>query len=95
MLILLPRFSDDDMNNYAYLIAFLVLGIALLVAIYVVESRRAMRTGKKRPIISYLLIWPLIFDADRSKRNGSFLTIREWFGLIAVGLIIACAIAFS
>jgi drug/metabolite transporter (DMT)-like permease len=83
------------MSNYAYLIAILVLGISLLAGLYFIESRRAVRTGEKRAVISYLLLWPLIFDADTSKRNGQVLTNREWLGLIVVGLIIVCAIAFS
>jgi Tfp pilus assembly protein PilV len=83
------------MNNYAYLIAIFVLGIGILAALFLFESRRAVREGEKRSMISYLLVWPLIFDASRSKRNGQLLTNREWLGLIVVVLIIACAIYFS
>ena len=42
--------------------------------------------------LSYLLLWPLIFDADKGKREGRFLTTREWIGWGLVVLIAVLAV---
>jgi hypothetical protein len=75
------------MEQYAYLIAGVGLGVVALVAVYVYQRHRA-RTEAGHSWLSYLLLWPLILDVDKSKRNGQILTRREWLGWGLVLLII-------
>jgi hypothetical protein len=82
-------------GQYAYLIAAVGLGVAVLVLVYLVQLRRGTTSDTKHSWMSYLLVWPLILDADRGKREGRFLTKREWIGWAIVGLIVIGAIIFT
>jgi hypothetical protein len=82
------------MERYAYLIAAVGLGIVGLGVVYLYQRHRS-QAGAKQTWLSYLLIWPLILDADKSKRDGRFLTKREWLGWGLVLLLIALAILFT
>ena len=79
------------MEGYAYLIAAIVLGVAALTAIYLYQRRRS-QAGTGHSWLSYVLIWPLVLDADKSKRDGRFLTKREWLGWGIVVLLVVLAI---
>jgi hypothetical protein len=41
------------------------------------ESQHARRATHKRPWFHYVLLWPIILDADKAKRYGRLLTARE------------------
>jgi hypothetical protein len=82
------------MSDYAYLLA-VALGVAALVAVYVFQVRRGATGETKHSWISYLLIWPLILDSDKSKREGKVLNGREWFGWGLVVLVAVIAIIFT
>jgi hypothetical protein len=41
------------------------------------------------------LLWPLLLDADKDRREGRFFTKREWFGWGLVVSIIVLAIIFT
>ncbi len=77
------------MEGYAYLVAAIVLGVAVLTAIYLYQRRRS-QAGHSW--LSYVLIWPLVLDAAKSKRDGRFLTKREWLGWGIVVLLVVLAI---
>jgi hypothetical protein len=82
------------MDKYIYLIAVIGLCVVFFVAIYIFQRRRsATRAGHSW--VSYLLLWPLILEADKDKREGRFFTKREWFGWGLVVLIIVLAIIFT
>lgn len=67
------------MRDYDYLILGIPLIIAIFISLYLFHPKS--RIGKpKRPFLSYMFIWPLIFEVDQDKRNGRFLTKREWMG---------------
>jgi hypothetical protein len=83
------------MNRYAYLAAVLALGIVGLVVVYAVQARGTRRDSEKRPWHHYLLLWPIVLDADKQRRNGRFLTAREWIGWTIVGLVIVLAVIFT
>ena len=55
------------MAEHGYLIGGVILGALGLVAIFVAQ-RRASKTVTRRSWMSYLLVWPLILDADKEKR---------------------------
>lgn len=82
------------MGEYTYLIAGMCLGAAFFVGLYIFQRRRS---GKevRHSWVSYLLVWPLILDADKGRRDGRFLTKREWIGWGIVGLIIVLAVVFT
>ena len=82
------------MEKYAYLIAAVVLAIVSGMASYLYQTRRA-KDAQQRSWIDYLLLWPLILDANKNEREGKFFTKRECFGWAAVALIIICAIIFT
>jgi hypothetical protein len=82
------------MERYAYLIAAVGLGILYLGAIYLYQRRRS-QAGTGHSWLSYVLVWPLILDADRAKREGRFLTKREWLGWGLVVLIVIVAIVLT
>jgi hypothetical protein len=82
------------MNQYTYLIAVLALGLVGGILIYLAQTRGARPDGQKRPWLHYLL-WPIVLDADKEKRNGRFLTTREWLGWAVVGLVIVLAVVFT
>ena len=83
------------MAEYAYLIVGVVAGVGALVLVYVVQARRNAAGNPKHSWISYLLLWPLLLDADQSKRGGRVLTRREWLGWGLVILVMALAIVFA
>jgi len=82
------------MREYAYSIAGVALGVIFLIAMYL-HHRHRSRTESGRSWMSYLLLWPLILDADKDKRGGRFLTKREWLGWGLVILIAVLAIVFT
>lgn len=82
------------MGDYKYLIAGIGLGVAFLAGIYFYQRRQSGKDGG-HPWASYLLLWPLILDADKGKRDGRFLTKREWIGWGLVGLLVVLAIIFT
>jgi hypothetical protein len=81
------------MGDYAYIIAGIGLGIAGLSAVYLYQRRRS-QGASENTWLSYLLIWPLVLNADKDKREGQFLTKREWLGWGIVALVIVFAIVF-
>ena len=83
------------MSDYAYLMLGVGLGLAALVAVYIVQRRRVTAGETKHSWVSYLLVWPLILDTDRSKRDGKVLTGREWVGWGIVLLVAMLAIIFT
>ena len=82
------------MEKYAYLVAAVILAMAGGVALYLFQTRRA-KHAQQRSWLDYLLLWPLILDANKNERDGKFLTKREWFGWAAVAFIVICAIIFT
>jgi hypothetical protein len=87
--------GDTPMSDYAYLLIAVGLGLAALVAVYLVQRRRVAAGDSKHSWVSYLLVWPLILHADQSKRDGKILTGREWVGWGIVLLVAVLAISFT
>jgi len=83
------------MGQYAYLVMAIGISAFVLVVLYLAKSRYPSKSSRVRSWSSYLLLWPLIFDADVSKRQGRFLTTREWLGWAVVAGIILFGIIFS
>jgi hypothetical protein len=82
------------MESYVWLIVVAGLGVLGLVVIYLYQRHRS-EAGTKHTWLSYVLLWPLVLDADKDKREGRFFTTREWIGWGVVLLLIALAIAFT
>lgn len=59
------------------------------------SQHRRPGAGQKRPWFHFLLLWPIILDADKGKRNGRFLTHREWFGWGIVVVVVVLALVFT
>ena len=59
------------------------------------SSRQARRNKAGRTWLHYLLVWPIVLEADKDKRNGRQLTPREWLGWGLVALLILLAITFT
>ncbi|RDD80058.1 hypothetical protein DVJ77_19495 [Dyella tabacisoli] len=81
------------MHEHAYLVGGIVLSVVALVAVYLIQTRHR-QAGSKRFLASYFLLWSLIFDADKTRRDGHFLSSREWIGwvvaiLIVVGILVS------
>lgn len=83
------------MAEYAYLVAGALIGVVALAVVFIVQARRNNDAEVKRAWWSYVLLWPLLLDADQGKREGKFLTSREWLGWGVVLLIVVLAIAFT
>jgi len=73
----------------------LVLGVLLSVTDAIGNRRRTDGSVHKRSWVDYLMLWPLLLDANKNERDGRFLTKREWFGWSVVALLIICAIIFT
>jgi len=82
------------MAQYGYLIAGIGLGGAFLVLVYLYQRRRS-QTDSGHSWLSYVLLWPLILDADKARREGRFLTKREWLGWGVVLLLTILFIVFN
>jgi hypothetical protein len=78
----------SDMSHW-YFVVGILFAVGTFALVYVIQSRRRSGEGQKHSWVSYLVLWPLILDADRSKRGGKFFTRREWVGWAIVGLLIA------
>ena len=83
------------MSDYAYFFIAVGLGLAALVAVYLVQRRRVAAGDSKNSWVSYLLVWPLVLDVDQSKRQGKVLTGREWLGWGIVLVVAVLAIIFT
>jgi hypothetical protein len=81
------------MERYIYLLAAICAGVAVVTVILVYQKHR-IKTDAGRSWIDYLLLWPLVLDADKEKRQGRLLTTREWFGWGVVILVMILAIIF-
>jgi hypothetical protein len=82
------------MGAYAYLIGGIALAIVSVVALYLYRRRRS-QDGSGGTWLSYVLLWPLVVDADKSKRAGRFLTKRECVGWGVVLVLIVLAVLLS
>lgn len=82
------------MGEYTYLIAGVALGIVFLLTSYFYQRHR-VRTNAGHSWLSYLLLWPLILDLDKSKREGHALTKREWLGWGFVLLFLFAVFVFK
>ena len=82
------------MTGYTIQIAMLVLLGVLALSIYFIQSRHGAVVKQKHRWVSYLLLWPLILDANKEKRGGKAFTTREWLGLALIALFIACGVVF-
>ena len=80
--------------SYAYLIASVGIGLIFFLIVFLYQRRRS-QTGSGHSWLSYVLLWPLIFDADKAKRGDRFMTKREWFGWGIVVLIGVLAAIFT
>jgi hypothetical protein len=78
--------------SHWYFIVGILLAVGFFAVVYMIQSRRRSNGGQKHSWVSYLVLWPLILDADKPKRGERFLTRREWFGWAIVGLLIAAGI---
>ena len=83
------------MSDYAYLLLAAGLGFGALVVVYFVQRRRIAAGESKHSWVSYLLVWPLILDVDRTKRDGKVLIVREWIGWGILILVALLAIIFT
>jgi hypothetical protein len=77
------------MSGYWHIVVAILLAAWAFATVYVIQSRRRSNKDQGHSWVSYVLVWPLILDADKSKRGERFLTQREWFGWAIVGLLIA------
>jgi hypothetical protein len=82
------------MDEYIYLIAGICLGVAFFVGLYIFQRRRSEKQ-MGHSWISYLLVWPVILDADKGRRDGRFLTKRDGIGWGIVALIVVLAVVFT
>ena len=83
------------MEQYGFLVVALGIGVLSLAIIYFSRSRYPSKPGERRSWLSYFFLWPLVLDADASKRKGRLFTTREWVGWAVVALIIFCGILFG
>jgi len=83
------------MAEYAYMAIAIGLGVAFFVLMYIVQTRRNAAGASKQSWLSFWLVWPVILDVDQGKRDGRFLTGREWLGWGLVILIAILAIVFT
>ena len=80
--------------KYAYMVGLLVIVFAVLLGTYFLQSRQGVGFKQKHRWVSYLLVWPLILDANKKARGGSVFTGREWLGWVAVAALIAVGVLF-
>ena len=77
----------------------LLFGACGLVAAYLRSSRRARHPDKKRSLIDYLLVWPLLLSNDKKSTDiaegapGLF-TSRAAIGWLLVLILIVLAMVF-
>jgi hypothetical protein len=83
------------LGDYAYIIGAVALGLICVFGIYLIQTNRPAPKDEGRPWFHYILLWPLILDADKDKRGGKQLTNRELIGWGIVILVAAVAIAIT
>ncbi|MBB6092371.1 hypothetical protein HNQ60_001217 [Povalibacter uvarum] len=59
------------------------------------SGNEAQKERVRRPWHHYLLLWPIVLDKDKHRRNGRLFTAREWVGWAIVVLVIVLAVAFT
>lgn len=83
------------MGRYVFAIVALILVGGFAAAVYFVQSPRGSSVKREHPWVSYLLVWPLILDADSNKRAGRFFTRREWLGWLVVVALVAFGVVVA
>ena len=83
------------MSQHTFLVAVIACGLVGLLIVYRYLTRGTGSQRKRHRWLDYILLWPILLDADRDKRNGAFLTQREWVGWVIVALLIVLAVAFT
>jgi hypothetical protein len=77
-----------ELERYIYPLGAIALALLFFFVLYMYQRRRS-QPGAPHSWLSYLLLWPLILDADKDKRDGRFLTKRE---LLGWGLVVAISV---
>ena len=85
------------MERFGLFSLVLLLGtVAFLVA--VLRSKRRVQSGKPRPLLDYVLLWPLILDQparrERVASGGRFFTTSELVGVAVFVVILVVGLAF-
>jgi hypothetical protein len=85
------------MARFGLFFLVLLLGVfAFLVA--VLRSKQRVQSGKPRPLLDYLLLWPLILDQpsrrERVAAGGRFLTTGEFVGIVIFVVILTIGPVF-
>ncbi len=80
--------------KYAFLVGLFLIVAAAMLGIYFLQSRQGAALKQKHPWVSYLLVWPLILDANKVGRAGHLFAGREWLGWAAVATVIAVGVLF-
>lgn len=72
------------MHNYGYLVLLIAMAGVFGVALWCLWRRSA--SGGPTPLLDYLLLWPLIFRAERQSKKPT----RRWF--VVVGILVYFAV---
>lgn len=85
------------MARFGLCVLVLLLGVVgLLVA--VLRSKKRVQSGEARPLLDYLLVWPLILDQparrERLAAGGRFLTTGELVGIAIFVVILIIGLVF-
>jgi hypothetical protein len=88
---------DTGMARLGLFFLVVLLGVAAVI-VAVLRSKRRVQSGKPRPLLDYLLLWPLILDQparrERVASGGRFLTIGELVGIVVFVVILIIGLAF-
>jgi hypothetical protein len=83
------------MEKYAFLLGVVGMGVVVIAVSFYLYQRRRSQPGTERTWLSYVLVLPLVLDADKDKRGGRLLTNREWLGWGIVLSLIILGIVFA
>jgi hypothetical protein len=82
--------------TYGMIALVVFLGaVGLLIALLL--SKRARAPGEPRPLMHYVLLWPLLFDRERERdpaRGDRLFTARELIGWSVVLALIVLGVVF-
>jgi hypothetical protein len=89
----------EFLSRYGFFVLTLLVGLFGLTLIYATLRKRKGTPNRRRTVLDYLLLWPIVFGSstgeDVNKTSSDPLTKRALIGILIIIALLICAFAFN
>jgi hypothetical protein len=90
---------SDFLSHFGFPLLALLGGMAILFVAYRQSKKRVSAGDRRRSLLDYILVWPILFEKssahDNVSRSERLLTARELVGWLIVVVLMAVALAIG